>query len=140
MPVVWHPWRTLREREDIIVAWTDRLPSQVLGVTDGARIWMAREQLQVERRCTLTHELIHIEQGHHGCQPAHVERLVSVEASCRLITIEDLCRVAVWARSMSEAADELWVDVDTLLVRLESLDTDERVRLDDAFTRRGYAC
>lgn len=126
----WHPWRALREREQIIVYWTDDLTCGVLGATDGARVWMARDQLQAERRCTLTHELVHLEWAHLGEQSAAIERAVAVEAARRLIPVEDLVRAAAWAVSVEEAAEELWVDVDTLLVRLENLNENERERLD----------
>lgn len=135
LSAVWHPWRTLRERSDIVVHWAD-LPRGLLGVTDGVSVWLARDQLQAERRCTLTHELIHIELDHHGCQPRAVERAVAIEAARRLVPIDDLCRVAVWARSTEEAAEELWVDVDTLLTRLESLTQGELDALDLVIRRR----
>lgn len=50
---------------------------------------MTPRQLQPERRCTLTHELIHIECGHSGCQPPAVELEVRVEAARRLIPLDD---------------------------------------------------
>lgn len=137
--MTWHPWRTLREREDIIVSWTDRLPTPVLGATDGRHVWMARNQLQAERRCTLTHELVHIEWDHHGCQPGTVERAVSIEAARRLITVEELCQAAVWAHCLEEAAEELWVDVDTLITRLESLTAEEQLMLDHVLACRDHA-
>lgn len=127
----------LRERDDVLVQWTDQLPEGVLGATDGARkVWIARDQLQAERRCTLTHELVHLEWGHLGEQPPAIERAVRIEAARRLIPIEDLVRAAVWARSIDEAAEELWVDEETLQTRLDSLEPAERTALIRALRER----
>jgi hypothetical protein len=104
---------------------------------DGAHVWMARDQLQAERRCTLTHELVHLEWGHMGEQPPAIELAVRVEASRRLIPIEDLVRVAVWAHGLEEAAEELWVDEETLQTRLDSLAPAERDALVTALAERG---
>lgn len=128
----WHPWDALRQREDIVVHWTDLLPDGVLGATDGGQVWMARGQSQAERRCTLTHELVHIEWDHAGEQTVAVERAVCAEAARRLLPVEDLAREAVWAHDIVEAADDLWVDVDTLLNRLENLDLAERRIIESA--------
>ena len=32
-------------------------------------IWLDPRMTQAERRCALTHELVHLEHGHRGCQP-----------------------------------------------------------------------
>ena len=59
-----HPWRDLRSRPRITLSWLD-LPPGVRGATDGtSAIWMEVDLLQVERRCTLAHELAHIDLGH----------------------------------------------------------------------------
>lgn len=133
---MWHPWRALRDRLDLTLIWTDRLPNGVLGATDGTRIWMTPRQLQAERRCTLTHELVHIEHGHRGCQPPAIEAQVRIEAARRLIPLGDLGLAAVWARSPEELADELWVDLDTLLTRLDTCTDREREALNSALALR----
>jgi hypothetical protein len=70
---------------------------------------MDRDLIQVERRCTLTHELIHIEQGHTRCQDAVVEWKVRKETARRLISMEGVRRHLPWALSFGELADDLWV-------------------------------
>lgn len=82
---VWHPWRALRSLLTVNLIWTDLFPAGVLGATDGTRIWMIPRQLQAERRCTLTYELVHIERGHVGCQPPAIEAAVHAEVARRLI-------------------------------------------------------
>lgn len=125
---VWHPWRALRRLTHVDVHWTADLPSGVRGVTDGERIWMDSRQLQAERRCTLAHELEHINRGHAGCVDVREEEDVRRAAARRLISIEGLLHVAAWTENFEEAADELWVDLDTLYARLDAV-TDEERRL-----------
>ena len=92
----------------------------VLGCTDGTSIWLTVEQ---------TVELIHLERGHSVCQPPDVEADVAREAAQRLIPIDELADVLTQTRSDLEAAELLWVDVDTLRTRLAFLDDVERSRL-----------
>jgi len=111
----------------VLVEWTDDLPEHVLGDTDGVRhIRMAKDQLQVERRCTLTHELIHIERGDQGCE-ARAEDAVRRETARRLIPIRALGDAVVfWGDDLAALADELWVDEDTMQTRLDTLHPSER--------------
>lgn len=133
---MWHPWRALRSLLTVDLVWTDRLPDGVLGATDGAKIWMTPRQLQAERRCTLTHELIHIERGHIGCQLPAIEAEVCEEAARRLIPLDDLVHAVIWGQSPDEVADELWVDLDTLMTRLNTLTDRERRALSKALAER----
>jgi hypothetical protein len=57
------------------------------------------------------------------------ERRVSDIACRRLIGIRDLGEALAWAHDVDEAADELWVDVDTLRARLDHLHPAERAYL-----------
>lgn len=125
----WHPWRVLGRMSHVIVEWTDDLPAHVLGDTDGvSHIRMAKDQLQVERRCTITHEMVHVERGHSGCCDVKAEARVRREAARRLIPIHALGEaIAFYGEHDVEAlADELWVDDDTLLTRLAHLHPAER--------------
>lgn len=80
-------------------------------------------------RCTLVHELIHLERGHSTCQPPDVEADVAREAARRLIPIDELADALAQTRSELEIAEMLWVDVDTLRTRLSFLDDVERAQL-----------
>ena len=112
------------------------LPAEILAATDGQHIWMTPEQMEVEQRCSLAHELIHIERGHDGCQPPAVEKDVCAEAARRLIPIDQLANAATWTSHADELAEELWVDRDTLQTRMNTLNEDERQALLDALARR----
>lgn len=134
----WHPWRALGRLSHVIVEWTDDLPPDVLGDTDGVtHIRIATGQLQTERRCTITHELVHVEQGHIGCCDQRAEGQVRREAARRLITIAALSEAAVFhGDDLEGLADDLWVDLDTLLTRLNHLHPSERGYLRRRIERR----
>lgn len=102
------------------------MPDLVPGRTNGVDIiWMDKRLDQVERRCTLTHELIHIERKHVGCQTASVELEVCLETARRLIPIETLASELRWSNCPDELADELWVTLDVLKDRVRGLTPDE---------------
>ncbi|GAA2180977.1 hypothetical protein GCM10009785_14000 [Brooklawnia cerclae] len=121
-----HPWRGFRGESAWTLRWAP-LPGDLRGYTD----WDARcvvlddHLLQVERRVTICHETVHIERGPIPSDPvlvAREESAVEQETARRLIDVHDLGEALAWAHSLDEAADELWVDGDTLRVRLEHLD------------------
>lgn len=102
------------------------MPDLVPGRTNGVDIiWMDKRLDQVERRCTLTHELIHIERKHTGCQSASVELEVCLETARRLIPIEALVSALRWSNCPAELAEELWVTPDVLYDRVRVLTPDE---------------
>lgn len=123
---MWNPWGTLRKLTHIAVIW--RRPHPLLpAATDGMhRVWIDPRANQVERRCLLAHELVHLERGHIGCQPPAVERTVRVETARRLVPLAQLQRHLSWARSSWELADELHVTEMVLRDRLEALSESER--------------
>lgn len=120
-----HPWQALRAMTNVVVEWTRPL-STAPGATDGStRIWLDPRLNQVERRCVLAHELVHLERGHVGCQPRAVERAVRAEAARRLVTTEDLLAALPWSGSVEELAEELWVTPLVLADRLLLLSPEE---------------
>lgn len=136
---MFHPWRTLRALAHVTLHWHDGGPA---GWThfESATISLRRGMTQVERRCTLTHELEHIERG-----PAvrgyadDEERAVRENAARRLISFPRLVDAMLWSGDEYELADELWVDVGTVRDRLTTLSDDEGRellrRLDEAEVR-----
>lgn len=132
----WHPWRALDQHSGVVVSCRHQLPDHIMGVTRGARIWLCRTLTQVERRCTLTHELVHVERGPLPADPrlaAREERTVDVVAARRLITVDDLAYGLRCHRDDPHAlADLLWVDQSTLATRMATLDRVEAAELDHA--------
>lgn len=119
---VFHPWRAIRERADLVVRW-ERLDGLLGSWCERTRVMTLHPDMnQAERRCTATHELIHAERGDTECDPS-----VHQEAARRLITIEALGEaLAFYGGDMHQVAEELWVDEDTLAVRLRHLHPSER--------------
>ena len=130
----WHPWRHAGEHHpDVHIIWDRELPDRVWGLSWGRRIWLCRRLNQVRRRCTLTHELIHLERGPVPADPigrAREELAVDIEAARRLITLPALVDALRWTRDATELADELWVDRPTLRTRMQHLDPIEVAELE----------
>lgn len=128
---IYHPWRALRDLwSHVRVEHTDDLPAGRRADTNGIdEIRMRQRLLQVERRCSLAHEVIHLERGDTGACPPAVEAEVNQEAARRLIPWEHLLDAVQWARSEEELADELWVTVKILRARAETLHADELMTL-----------
>ncbi|OIH85886.1 hypothetical protein BLJ79_03525 [Arthrobacter sp. UCD-GKA] len=126
---MFQPWGKLRQLAHIEIIWT-RPHSHAPPATDGtSRIWLDPNLNQTEHRCALTHELIHIQHGHCGCQTPAIERLVRWESARLLINFEHLAHHARWAHSLPELAEELMVTEDVLIDRLQTLDGDQLQRL-----------
>lgn len=99
---------------------------RTLGATDGrTTIWLHPHLSQTQRRCTLAHELAHIDLGHTRHVTDADERDAQRLAARRLIRIARLADAMVWTHSPDELAEELWVDTDTLEVRLDNLHPSE---------------
>lgn len=130
----WHPWRHAGEHHaDVVISCDVELPGDVWGLQQGRFIMLCRKLNQVRRRCTLTHELVHLERGPVPTDPigrAREERAVSVEAAQRLIPLAALAEALRWTREPTELADHLWVDHPTLRVRMENLDPVEVAELE----------
>ncbi|MGP5099713.1 MULTISPECIES: ImmA/IrrE family metallo-endopeptidase [Brachybacterium] len=119
----YHPWRMLRtDWAHVELEHTDDIPCGRLADTNGIdHIRMRRRLYQVERRCALAHELIHLERGNTGeCSPA-LQAEASREAARWLIPWEQLLAAVRWSRGESELADELWVTVPILRARTGAL-------------------
>ena len=126
------PWRALRALgERVRLYWAD-LPQGTLALTDGReRIWIDPHQTQVQRRCTLAHELAHIELGHTGgCTPRD-EADADALAARNLIPLQKLLDALRWSEELEEVAEELAVDMPTLIARLDNLTEAERREIAD---------
>lgn len=125
---LWHPWRWLRDQHPDIVVDYVHLGAGRMGQTCGRSMWIDDRLTQAERRCTLTHELVHIERR--GCEhhdPDVEESIVELIAARRLITLEQLVDAFRWHRhpTLADLADTLWVDAQTAQCRMDHLDVVE---------------
>ncbi len=121
------PWAELARHPHIDLVWAT-LPRGVRGLTDGvATIWLDHALTQRERRCTLAHELIHVQRGHHGPQPPTIEARVRDETARWLLpNLTQISHTLTAATSLDDAAQELWVTQDVLEDRLTNLNHHER--------------
>ncbi len=137
-----NPWRRLGRLAHIDLIWHSPEVSIDYGITDfeAGTISLRRDLDQAGRRSTVLHECLHVERGPALDEPvlyAREELRVRREAARLLLPdIRAVGEALAWAHTTTEAADELWVDEDTLLDRLEHLHPAElhylRRRLDHA--------
>lgn len=138
----WHPWRHLRDKHpDIEVHFTDCGEDGERGrwTTDGIEI--DRTSNQRERRHTLTHEVVHVDRGpvpDHPYYAMREEREVDRITAQLLIPLDDLVDVLAWNRYRidDEAAEDLWVDLECLKIRVRNLTAAERRYIDAEIKRR----
>lgn len=131
----YNPWRHAAELDLRVVQ--RRLPHGLMGVYfhEPSRVIVLDSKLgQAERRCTLSHELVHVERGDHGpCATVwhedKQERLVHEIAARRLIRLEDLALALIVSEHEAEQCEELWVDLGTLRARLAGLSPAEHAEL-----------
>lgn len=130
-----NPWSLLRSvHSEVEVSCRYRLPDHLMGLQHGRRIWLCRTLTQAERRCTLTHELVHRERGPVPRDPvaaAAEERAVDRIAARRLITLPSLIDGLRWTRDAAQLAEHLWVDVPTLRARIDGLSVAEVADMED---------
>lgn len=130
-PMHWpHPWRRLRELAHVTLAWHDDGPMGT-ATHSTATISLRRGMTWEQRRCTVEHELQHIERGPMpaGLVAKDEER---VRRDTALAMIPDIRRVGdalAWALSAEEAAHELGVDAPVLAYRLRHMSPMERAWL-----------
>ena len=121
----YNPWDHLRTTFPRVRVEFARLEGRC-GETNGRDvIRLDKRLLQVERRCTLAHELVHLEAGEGRACSAAREREVNRIAAARLVQFEALVKAARWARSPIELAEELWVTTSMLEARCETLTASE---------------
>ena len=95
-----------------------RLPAFLQGCTDGRVIYLDDRLTEREKRCALTHELVHMDMGHDECQPPAVERVVRHATALLLIPESMLDHTLQWTTCPYEAAEELNVTVPVLRDRV----------------------
>ncbi|AXK77196.1 MULTISPECIES: ImmA/IrrE family metallo-endopeptidase [Mycobacteriaceae] len=127
----YNPWKHVYiEYPDVRLSDDLALPDRVMGLCRAKRIWLDKRLNQAERRCTLAHELVHIERGPVPPDPemaALEEEIVDEIASRRLIAGDDLIATIRECPSggLQAWAFRLWVDTPMLTARLKTLRANE---------------
>jgi hypothetical protein len=136
----YNPWRDLRDNWPEVRVVIEPMSGHLLGELRYPTIALRAGTSAAQRRCTLTHELVHLERGIRDCGPwaAREERYVHSEVARRLISTELL----MWAicdaggtSDLARVAQSLDVDQETLDCRLELITGSERVRIRNAGVR-----
>lgn len=130
-PGRYHPWRDLRDHWPEIEVRIEPLPGDLLGELCYPVITLRAGTSSAQRRCTLTHELVHLERGVRDCGhwAAREEYLVHAEVARRLIGTEALVRAIRDAGGTADPAllaGLLDVDAETLELRLRLITRRER--------------
>lgn len=128
------PWKELRDRWPRVGLFVDALEDDLWGYTDWAgefpSIILAFDLGRVQRRCTLAHEIQHLEYGK-PCRPECPDDEERVIAATARWLLPDLAAVgrALVGRDVWSAAAVLDVTRTVLMDRLEHLTDAERVEL-----------
>jgi len=127
------PWQDAHQNWPDTQVVIERMAGDLLGeVRDGGRLIALRAGTSyAQRRCTLTHELVHLERGLLECGPwaQREELLVHDEVARRLILLGALAaaiRMSGTAEDLPALAQSLDVDTETLQLRFARLDRSER--------------
>lgn len=104
------------------------MPDGVPARTDGVDIYVDDRLNDIEVRCHVEHELVHIEWGHSTLQSEAVEMAVRYETAKRLLPLEKVVGVCKEGRSLGAVARELGVTKQVLMDRAATL-TDEQAMI-----------
>lgn len=144
--MTYSPWAEVARMTDITVAFV-ALPDDEMAWWDpSARTIEISDRLdRVERRATLAHEIEHVLAGDGVCHGTAddgwftcvMERRASIRAARKLIPIEGLAEaIALYNDHDELMAEHLDVDLDTLDVRRDSLQPQERRYLRERLAAR----
>jgi hypothetical protein len=134
------PWRDLAENWPAISVVLEPMSGLLLGELRYPVIALRSGTSAAQRRCTLAHELVHLERGVRDCGPwtereeLHVHR----EVARRLVTVPDLAsavRALGGTADIAALAQALDVDAQTARLRLELVTSGERARIRTAAAR-----
>ena len=125
------PWADVAGNWPGVEVVTEPMRGNLLGELRYPVIVLRAGTSAAQRRCTLAHELVHLERGVIDCGPwaAREELAVHAEAARRLIRLDDLVaavRLAGPTPGAAALAAALDVDQQTLALRVERLTPRER--------------
>jgi hypothetical protein len=128
---IYDPWADLRRNWPEVRIVVEPMAGQLLGELRYPVIALRSETSAAQRRCTLAHEIVHLERGVDDWGPwaAREERAVHAVAARRLVTLARLdrsLREAGGDGDLAALAHLLDVDQETARVRLRGLTSGER--------------
>jgi hypothetical protein len=130
VPDRYDPWHDLAVNWPDVEVVIEPMGGRLLGVLRYPVIALRAGTSAAQRRCTLAHEIVHLERGVGDCAPwsGREELHVHREVARRLIPIADLAaavRELGGTAVLSELAHALDVDLETARLRLDMLTADE---------------
>jgi hypothetical protein len=130
VPNRYDPWHDLAVNWPEIDVVIEPMGGRLLGMLRYPVIALRADTSAAQRRCTLTHEIVHLERGVGDCGPwsGREELLVHREVARRLIPLADLAaavRDLGGSAVLAELAQVLEVDLETARLRLDMLTSDE---------------
>ena len=130
-PVRYDPWHDLATNWPELVLRVAPLPGRLLGEVRYPVITLRAGTSAAQRRCTLAHEIVHLERGLSDCGPwSHREEaLVHAQATRRLIRLTELAaalRAAGGDGDPGRLAQALDVDRQTAALRIALLTPGEQ--------------
>jgi hypothetical protein len=130
----YNPWRDLRDNWPEVEVRIVPMAADLLGELRYPVITLRAGTSAAQRRCTLTHELVHLERGVRDCGrwAEREEQLVHAEVARRLISLDLLAAAVREAGGSSDPAvlaTLLDVDRETVRVRLHLVTAAERTRI-----------
>lgn len=124
-----HPWRDLRALPEITLLWHDGGKRGYYNFNTQT-ISLRRGMTQAQRRSTLQHELHHHYRGRYLRSILQREEQACELAAARdLIDVRKLGEALAWSTDARVVAEELWVDIDLLRIRMAHLHPSERAYL-----------
>lgn len=135
---VYDPWLDLRENWPHLHVVVEPMAGRLLGELRYPVIALRAGTTAAQRRCTLTHEIVHLERGVRDCGPwtDREERHVHAEVARRLVTTEQFVRavrevggIQGGPADLLRLAQALDVDRETMRVRLSLVTAAERRRV-----------
>jgi hypothetical protein len=134
------PWLDLRINWPEITVVVLPMTGRLLGWVNYPVIALRASSGAAQRRCTLAHEIVHLERGISDCGPwaDREERLVHAEVARRLIDVADLAAAVAelgGTHDIGGLAARLDVDTETVTVRLGLITAAERATIDHAGVR-----
>jgi hypothetical protein len=130
LPARYDPWHDLAVNWPEVDVVIEPMGGRLLGLLRYPVIALRAGTSAAQRRCTLAHEIVHLERGVRDCGPwsGREELLVHREVARRLITLPDLAaavRDLGGSAVLPELAQALDVDSETARLRLDMLSSEE---------------
>ncbi|GAB3557687.1 ImmA/IrrE family metallo-endopeptidase [Spelaeicoccus albus] len=128
------PWRKYPAVDHVVVEWAGPPAVETFDIGDNPQLGQAPELIDKRilfsrHRCTLAHELEHLDRGEVACQDAAVEKYVRLAVARKLIKWDDLVDAVSAGVSETELADDLAVTDEVLADRIRFLHRSEKMLL-----------